>query len=251
MYNILLVDDEIHALNGLVAMFDWMGHHFAQPILATSMKQAIGTIQKTNVDILVCDIQMPNGTGLELLSWMNDSAPDIVTVFLTFYARFDYAKTAFSLGAFDYLLKPVDEKDLNTTLSHCSKRVDDIRILKREKVDTTVTSDASGKSIVDKVMEYIDKNLGNGLTRRELCEIAYVHQDYLSAIFRKETGQTISEYIFEKRMSLAMRLLRETDRPIGVVSEMSGYAYNSHFSKMFKMKTGLSPQQYRLGFRRQ
>ncbi|MDR0382348.1 MAG: response regulator [Oscillospiraceae bacterium] len=250
VYDVLLVDDEIHALHGLAAMFDWTGRHFAQPILATSMKQAISAIQDTNIDILVCDIQMPNGTGLDLLSWIHDNVPDIVTVFLTFYARFDYAKTAFNLGAFDYLLKPVDEADLSTTLSHCSKRVDDIRILRRERIDLPSAADAAGKSIVGKVIEYIDENLRNALTRRELCGVAYVHQDYLSAIFRKETGQTISEYIFEKRMSFAMKLLRETDRPIGMICEMVGYSYNSHFSKMFKMKTGLSPQQYRSGFRR-
>ena len=251
MYSVLLVDDEIYALYGIESMIDWAGHSFANPILATSMKQAIAAIQRTNIDVLICDIQMPNGSGLDLLSWINDNSPDIVTVFLTFYARFDYAKTALSLGAFDYLLKPVSEEDLSTSLLHCSRRVDDIRIMNRKKNGIDILTDASAESIVRKVINYIDGNLNHSLTRKELCAIAYVHQDYLSAIFRKETGQTISEHIFEKRMALAMKLLRETDMPINVICEMSGYSYNSHFSKMFKISTGLSPQQYRIGHKRQ
>ena len=255
MYNALLVDDEILALNGLVSMVDWASRGFAPPILATSMKQAIAAIQKNRIDILICDIQMPNGTGLELLSWINDNAPDIVTVFLTFHARFDYVKAAMGLGAFDYLLKPVSSEDLVATLSHTVKRVEDIRILNREKSDPTgATGTPAGmtcESIVRKVAKYIDDNLSSGLTRKELCGVVYVHQDYLSAVFRKETGKTMSEYIFDKRMSLAMRLLRETDEPIGAICEMIGYSHNSHFSKMFKLKTGITPQQYRMGFKQQ
>ena len=254
MYHILLVDDEILALKGLESMIDWAELGFRQPILATSMKQAIAAIRKARIDILICDIQMPNGTGLELLSWINDNSPNIVNVIITFHARFDYIKTAMGLGAYDYLLKPVSKEDLNLTLSHCIKRVEDIKILSREKTidaaDTACTpkvkANGSGESIVSKAIEYIDDNLGNQeLSRKELCMFVHVHQDYLSSVFRKETGQTISGYIFEKRMSMAKRLLRETDEPISIVSEMSGYAYSSHFAKMFKMKTGLSPQQYR------
>lgn len=257
MYHVLLVDDEILALKGLLLMIDWSKYDILEPVIATSMKQAISAIRKEEIDILICDIQMPNGTGLDLLAWINDHYPNIVTVFLTFHDKFEYVKEALSLGAFDYLLKPASSEALEETVLHCIKRVDSIRILNENKKKMALLAESNDNmhtpdgisAIVNKTIDYINNNLDKELTRKEICDQVYIHQDYLSKVFKKETGKTISEYIFDKRIALAKDLLKNTDEPIGVVCEKAGYSFNSHFSKMFKMKTGISPQQYRTGFR--
>lgn len=257
MYRILLVDDEILALKGLQSMVDWSRYQIEPPILATSMKQAIAAMEKQEIQILICDIQMPNGSGLELLAWMNEHFPDIVTVFLTFYEKFEYVRQALSLGAFDYLLKPASEEALEETLCHCIRKVEDIRKHRENEKKAELLSKMTGSTeeiphtVVEKTIAYINQNLDKELTRKEICDQVYVHQDYLSKIFKKETGKTISEYIFDTRIALAKELLEKTDESIGVICERVGYSFNSHFSKMFRIKTGVSPQQYRSSVRKQ
>ena len=56
---------------------------------------------------------------------------------------------------------------------------------------------------------------------------------------------SISDYVIEKRLSLAKNLLRKTDMSIVEIAERSGFSYSSYFVRLFKKKTGITPQQYR------
>ncbi len=56
---------------------------------------------------------------------------------------------------------------------------------------------------------------------------------------------SVSEYMFQERMSLAQKLLTKTDMPISVVASHIGYSNFSHFSRMFKKHTNLNPNEFR------
>lgn len=60
----------------------------------------------------LCDIEMPQETGLELLAWVRENAPGTVSALLTCHASFQYAQRAIALGCSDYLLKPVIKREL-------------------------------------------------------------------------------------------------------------------------------------------
>jgi two-component system response regulator YesN len=76
----------------------------------------------------------------------------------------------------------------------------------------------------------------------------YLNPSYLSRLFKKETGQSLSDYIGQVRMEEARRLLSQTNMKIVQVAEESGYRNVSHFAKMFKRMTGVTPQEYRNKF---
>ena len=59
---------------------------------------------------------MPNGSGIDLVSWMKEHSREIICVFLTCHSDFSYAKRAISLGVLDYLLKPVDYDELEEVI---------------------------------------------------------------------------------------------------------------------------------------
>lgn len=117
MYRVLLVDDEMHAVRGLQAGVSWEKLGIREVCTAYSMKQAQEVFARTSVDVMVCDIEMPHGSGLDLLAWVREHRPDTETVFLTCHSEFAFAQKAIQLDCFDYLLKPVDYDELAGVLS--------------------------------------------------------------------------------------------------------------------------------------
>ncbi|MGO4274510.1 helix-turn-helix transcriptional regulator, partial [Paenibacillus sp. TAF58] len=81
--------------------------------------------------------------------------------------------------------------------------------------------------------------------REEIANHVFLNPDYLTRIFKKETGMAVSDYLFHERLKLAQELLAKTDMPISAVASHIGYANFSHFSRMFKKHTDLNPIEYR------
>lgn len=116
MHHILLVDDEIHSVRGLEAGVEWKRLQISCVYTANSMKQAQEIFRAQRVDIMVCDIEMPQGSGLELLQWVRQNYPRTVSIFLTCHSDFHFAREAIRLGSFEYLLKPVDYRELESVI---------------------------------------------------------------------------------------------------------------------------------------
>ena len=119
---ILIVDDEIYAVEAIREMIDWQTLGIDEVLTAYSMRQAQKQLSEKSVDILLCDIEMPQGTGLELVSWTREQNMQLVTVFLTSHANFSYANQAIRLETFDYILKPADPEELTGVLAKAVQR---------------------------------------------------------------------------------------------------------------------------------
>ncbi|MBD2869092.1 response regulator transcription factor [Paenibacillus arenilitoris] len=118
MVRILLVDDEVHAVEGIKASVDWDKLGISEVLTAYDILQAKEIFASFDtVDLMLCDIEMPMGSGLELLAWVREHYPDTESIFLTCHADFHYAKQAIQLGSFDYLLKPVPSAELEIVIS--------------------------------------------------------------------------------------------------------------------------------------
>lgn len=114
--NILLVDDNSYTLRALKSGIDYEALGIYGVFTAKNMKEAILCLKREEIPLVLTDIEMPNGTGLQLLEWINEHKPDTVTLFCTSYASFDYAKKAVELHSFDYYLKPIQYEDLQKIL---------------------------------------------------------------------------------------------------------------------------------------
>ncbi|MFC5404641.1 response regulator [Cohnella soli] len=100
-------------------------------------------------------------------------------------------------------------------------------------------------ALIAKVKTFIQDNLHTELTRDDIAHSIYRNPAYLSRLFRKETGFSLSDYIAQLRIEKAKRALVETNDKISNIAEDVGYAHFSYFAKLFKKTTGLSPQEYR------
>ncbi|WNS41148.1 response regulator [Paenibacillus sp. MMS20-IR301] len=92
---------------------------------------------------------------------------------------------------------------------------------------------------------YIEDHLLEDVTLARTAEAIHVSVSHLSRQFLKETGQHFNEYLTAKKMLLARRLLRESNRKVYEVAEELGYANPHYFSKLFKDDTGLTPLEFR------
>ncbi len=112
MYSLLLVDDEIHILNGLYQNVAWEELGVDRVYKASLAAQALSIIAEKHIDLLITDIRMPEMDGMELASIVRRSWPYTKIIFLTGYQEFAYAHTAVQLGVFRYILKPVLYEDI-------------------------------------------------------------------------------------------------------------------------------------------
>ena len=99
--------------------------------------------------------------------------------------------------------------------------------------------------IIRQAIIYIDSDLARELSPGSVAKALNVSLGYLSTIFKKEFGVTLSDYIRTQRMKEAMRLLSDTDLQIQTVAQHCGILDVQHFSKCFKRHTGMSPTAYR------
>lgn len=120
---LLLVDDERLILEELITITDWKRIGISHIETAGNVEQAKGIIRNYRPDIILCDIEMPQSSGLELLAWCKDNAPETETIILTCHAQFSYAQTAVRLGSLDYLLKPVTEDTLIRVIRSAEEKI--------------------------------------------------------------------------------------------------------------------------------
>ncbi|MNI44020.1 Bifunctional transcriptional activator/DNA repair enzyme AdaA [compost metagenome] len=95
------------------------------------------------------------------------------------------------------------------------------------------------------VKRYIHENLTSGITREDIAESVHLNPAYLSRFFKKETGETLTDFMIYERMKLAKELLTHTEDAISQIAVSLGYVHFSHFSKMFKRMHHMTPYEYR------
>lgn len=99
--------------------------------------------------------------------------------------------------------------------------------------------------MIQKVILMVEQDLMKPLTLQYFAEELSVNSSYLSDLFRRETGQTLTAYVTEQRIRHAKILLETSRDPIKNIAKLSGIADVQYFSKIFKRSTGMTPGQYR------
>ena len=105
--NLLIIDDEKYVIESIRQNVDWEKTGIDRVYSATAVRQAEHIMESVPIEIILCDIVMPQCTGLELIGHFRDQGYEMQVIFLTSYARFEYAQKAITLDSVDYLLKPV------------------------------------------------------------------------------------------------------------------------------------------------
>lgn len=247
--NVLLVDDEEIVVNTLKRRVNWDKYGVEQVFTANSMKQAQEIFQKETIAFMLCDIEMPRGSGLELYEWVKEIYPTVLCVFVTCYPDFEYTRKALRLGSEDYILKPINYIELDEVLVKLTERLkaeaESETIPERILLTITGMKEETQDKTVRTVKEYVMRHIQENIRIEDIAKEVFLNEKYLMRLFKKETGCSILEYIAEQRMNLAKELLRKTDYPVAVIADTTGYNNYSYFTKIFKRSTGYTPIAFR------
>ena len=230
---------------------------------AADGEEAWRLVLERKPDVLLADIRMPGLDGLSLLERITSrlwekKAP--MTVFLTGHSEFEYARKALRLGAFDYLLKPLDDAELKEVLRRVAAALD-------ERDKSTILADAASSNPAlaffsayapgrdqDPSDAYVEKAVGEiaaryvtSLNAEEVAHRLGISDGYLARLFKAKTGLTFAEYLTRYRMMRAIELLKDQTVRIGEVADLVGYRDQRHFSVLFRRLVGLTPTQFREG----
>ena len=121
---LLIVDDEYFAIRGIMDGVNWEVLQFDEILQAGSYGQAVELLERQPVEILLCDIEMPDESGLELIEWVNGHYPDTECIILSCHDEFDFARQAVRLKCLDYILKPVRYEFLTEVLGKAMETVE-------------------------------------------------------------------------------------------------------------------------------
>ena len=127
MYTAMVVDDEPLILKGFEKVIPWEEFGIEITDKAESGEQALELLRKKENDILITDIRMQGMSGLELLRTLRELGMHIKTIILSGYDDFQYVKEASQYGIENYLLKPIEESELEKTLRHLTQKLDNER----------------------------------------------------------------------------------------------------------------------------
>lgn len=125
MYKAVLIDDEPWVLLGLENGIDWAEHGIEVCYKSTDSNKALDAIIEMKPDIVITDIHMPKLSGLDLIHSVREHGVSCKFVIFSGYSEFEYAKRAIQYGVFAYLLKPLDNEELSSTLKLLCKSLDE------------------------------------------------------------------------------------------------------------------------------
>ena len=121
--NVLIVDDQVNVIDGLISGVDFQKLGYEQVFGAASVEAALEILQQKTVDVLISDIEMPGKNGLELNAIVKKKYPKILRILLTSHARFSYAQEGLKLGCFDYLVQPVPYSEIEESLARAAIQI--------------------------------------------------------------------------------------------------------------------------------
>ncbi|GBG06956.1 DNA-binding response regulator [Paenibacillus agaridevorans] len=348
MYKVLIVDDEAMIREDLKDFVQWEAAGFTEVRLAASGQTALLAASETKFDLVLADINMPRMNGLVMIRSLRESGYKGHIVVITAYGEFEYAKTAITLGVKEYVLKPIDFREMNVIVrriadqlreetetvrsqqyaveakASAAELLEATALQRRERAEaaigalfaarerlrqplpvvlsvlqqTIVQAEAQlngynpsyyatkqplflellqrqsaceteqdvrqlfrqlAAHLIDcyeaagtveggafsQLKPLIKAHLGEEISLEWLAQRVHISANYLSVVFKKETGENFNEFVMRERMMTARELLRNKEHRIVDIGERVGYANYRSFSRAFKNFFGLSPSEFR------
>ncbi|MBQ2880157.1 MAG: response regulator [Anaerotignum sp.] len=165
LYKILLVDDEEEVRTSIIKKIDWEKNGFTVIGDAENGKDALEKIEQLEPDVVLTDVRMPYMNGLELAAELRRIHPSVKVVIFSGYDDFEYAKQAIQLNIIEYILKPVNARELTDILRKIKTNLDEeIERLRGE----TVQQDNLKKNLVILRENFLSRLVKGKIERKQI-----------------------------------------------------------------------------------
>ena len=232
----MIIDDEPWILSDIKSAYDWSGNGFEIVCEETNSIRAVNIIKEQKPDIVIIDIEMHGLSGLSVIQACKSEQLSTIFIILTAYDNFKYAKSAISLGVFEYMLKPIDEFELYSVM-------ETVRDYLNNDADSTQFLDNgfSQESNFQAIIRYVDEHYKENITLSDLSKHFYLNKTYICDLFRKHLKMTLTEYVNDLRLKTAYNLITKNGLKSSKVANICGYNNHSYFIKLFKRRYGITP----------
>lgn len=237
MYSLMIVEDEEELLESLSRCFPWEKLGFEVVAGCQNGKAALKYLEEHQVDVLLTDIRLPFLNGLDLIQQVKEKGDPPLFCILTAYSDFESAKKAIQLGVEDYLVKPAGLSDIEEAFKKIKGK-----LRAKPDADETVLTD---NPVVRNAAQIMNREFAT-CTLQSVASALGISDAYLSRLFKEKTGKNFQEYLLEKKMEHAVKMLsspaeyRNSD-----IAAALGYQDAQNFCRIFKRCYGMSPQQYK------
>lgn len=250
MYRLLIVDDEPYIAEGVKHLIDWNRFGFTRIETAKNYQEAVDKSVEIRPHLAILDICIGESRGYEIIKHLKSLSLPTVYVMMSGYDEFEYARQSLLQGAKNYLLKPIDPKELEKVVSE----------IVVEELGGIIENHTSGNELTDPVLGLRYTKLSNlankvilivkgeymkNLSLKSIADMFRMNSTYLGQIFIKETGMKFSEYLMAYRLLLAKERIETTGDKISVIASNVGYSNLSYFYIQFRDYFGFSPSSLR------
>ncbi len=250
MYKVLIAEDDTALRFIYSKMKTWSDCGFTISAEATNGKQALEILENKSFDLIFTDIRMPFVDGIEMLKKLHDTGNTTPVVFASSHDEFEYARQGLVLGAFDYLLKPVQREELEKVLKRVADHIEEMN--EKNKVSPVVARiladigvDPDKNKFTAQVVAYFSAQYHKMFTVDDVADEQGYSKDYFSKLFKQNFGITFHEFHSKVKIAYAVELLRTGNYKAYEISDMLGYSSVDYFTKVFKEITGTTPSKYK------
>ncbi len=243
-FKAIVVEDEALIRRGITRKVHELNKAIKVVGEAINGKEALTLVEELLPDLVLTDIRMPMMDGLELAKQLFFGYPHIKVVIISGHHEFEYARQAITYQVNEYLLKPIVNEDLRTTLSRIELQLND----ELESLAHVANSLAGydPEDLIQTIKLYMKNHYHENLSLKEIAIQLNFSTDYLSKVFKKHTGETPIKYLTRLRINEAKRLLTTNlNIDIKTIGKLVGYPDPHYFSRVFKNNTDCYPSEYR------
>ncbi len=243
MYKALIIDDIVLVRDAIRMLGQWELFGITMILEAGNAQEGLDIIYREKPELIITDMKMPVMDGTSLLKRLEEEQIKSKIIIISGFSDFKYTRLAIQSKVIDYILKPVDPQDLNNAIaaamSEIEKEFPPVSPPEEEALQT-------GNQLINDVLGYIRKNYMEELTLPVLADTFHISKEYLSRLFKKETGTNLFSYIMEMKLNEARTLLSDTEMTLEDIAFKLGFSNGNYFSKVFKKNVGQSPRDYRI-----
>lgn len=237
MIQVVVVEDERLFRESLIRRIEAF-EDFRVVGIASNGIEGLFETERLEPDVVFSDIRMPGMDGLLFLEQIRKDHGHIQVVLITGYTEFEYARKALQLGAFDYLLKPLEDTEILRVINR-------LRLQLAEKSEEqAISKEKEPQSLISFAKEWVSAHI-DVATLDAVAEQVQMNTAAFSRKFHTVEGITFIKYLTGLRMNKARELLSDPVLKISQISESVGYLDHRYFTEVFKKHLGISPQEYR------
>lgn len=238
MYKVYVVEDDTLIMEDILFSVPWMDNGFEVAGYSYSPGEAIAEILELKPDVVFSDLKMPSMDGNGMIATLQECGTECEFVMISAYDSFEDTRSFFRRQGFDYLLKPLQQTEMQIVLERLSKKLFD-------KYDANAPVCEGMNHAFVELVNFVKETYNQKHSLDQLSQRFALSPNYICNLFAKHYHSTLTSFITQKRMKEAGLLVKETGLAFKEIALQCGYGDYYYFCKVFKEFYGMPPTQFR------